>query len=532
MSISTLIRTGHDVVFSEGCSVLRGRHRKVARIARVFKGIYPLVTVHQVRTDEEVRVAAALSVLGTDLESWHRRYGHVGLKTLKSMAKNKVVKGLCIVKRTKPPTCLVCALTKATTRAPPKNRTSSAEVAESIVHADLSGPVTKSREGHRFFMVISLRGFVQVYPLKKKSEATSKMKVFLKLIERQAAVPASEIKVIKTDGGTEFLNKVFRRLVQSQCIAQEHKARYSSYENGVTERAVRTVTEMASALVADSGMLHNMSKVPIFGQAVTARIPEEIRVKYQWFKNPRGELGALVGCTDEVKGYKGDVPSAYVKADLPEIIYMNPVEGLLEPVEKARAIPASKVAEPTMPIAVKTPEDLSGAIGEKQPITVQFSAPRCGGCKMVTPQDDAADGERVPGHQVPKVLHRFAMGGARPYRTPMVPNTRLDEVSDCPTPEEVAIMRRMPYREAAEALLYLARVTRPDISFAVSQLASTQRPPSEGRLGCSQDSISITQPKEGESRHHRALAGSYAGHTALENKFHLVPSGILNPNVI
>ncbi|KAG6580148.1 Myosin protein [Phytophthora cinnamomi] len=58
-----------------------------------------------------------------------------------------------------------------------------------------------------------------------------------------------------------------------------------------------------------------------------------------------------------------------------------------------------------MPIEVKTPEDFSGAIGEKQPATVQFSAPRCGGCKMVTPQGDATDGERVPGRQVPKDVY-------------------------------------------------------------------------------------------------------------------------------
>ncbi|KAG6619091.1 putative thioredoxin [Phytophthora cinnamomi] len=61
-----------------------------------------------------------------------------------------------------------------------------------------------------------------------------------------------------------------------------------------------------------------------------------------------------------------------------------------------------------MPIEVKTPEDFSSAIGEKQPATVQFSAPRCGDCKMVTPQGDAADGGRVPGRQVPKGEHRGA----------------------------------------------------------------------------------------------------------------------------
>ncbi|KAG6622587.1 putative thioredoxin [Phytophthora cinnamomi] len=61
-----------------------------------------------------------------------------------------------------------------------------------------------------------------------------------------------------------------------------------------------------------------------------------------------------------------------------------------------------------MPIEVKTLEDFSGAISEKQPTTVQFSEPRCGGCKMVTPQGDASDGERVPGRQVPKGEHRGA----------------------------------------------------------------------------------------------------------------------------
>ncbi|KAE9296917.1 hypothetical protein PR003_g23640 [Phytophthora rubi] len=523
------------------------------------------------------------------------------------------------------------------------------EAADGVVHADLSGPVAKSRE---YFMVVSWRSFLQAYPLKMKSEATSKTKAFLRLIDRQAAVPASEIKVVRTDSGTEFLNKDFRRLMQLEGILHEHTARYSSFQNGVAERAIPTVTEMASAILTDSGLLHSLwvdallhavllrNRIPKRGykvllpgpgqpvfEARSAQLVDrmlfelsdvgkddesdfvhnegveleerdaqheaddqahvskstalrrskrvealtqdqatafavlgevlreplnlaEARRSTQWVEWNRAiskEVQALydngtfewvdlpantaildhtiqfrlkTGALGEVTQFKarlcargdrqrflidfadtyapvatlmtvriffvivaklklvvrqGDVPAAYVKADLPEVIYVKPVPGFGTEVHKGKVWRLRKALyglrqagrewnkaidiylrgyglQPTEVDPCLYFARVSGSLLLNKFIVKDMGEPeqflgtrvqRTGPASITLSQTAYVD----------EILHRFAMDGSRPQRTPMMPNTRLDTLDDQPTNDELAVMRRMPYREAVGALL-------------------------------------------------------------------------------
>lgn len=63
-----------------------------------------------------------------------------------------------------------------------------------------------------------------------------------------------------------------------------------------------------------------------------------------------------------------------------------------------------------------------------------------------------------------EVLERFGMSDCRPVRTPIEVNAKFDR--DNSEKDDT-----IPYRQAVGCLLYLAQVTRPDISFAVNKLS-------------------------------------------------------------
>jgi transposase InsO family protein len=69
------------------------------------------------------------------------------------------------------------------------------------------------------------------------------------------------------------------------------------------------------------------------------------------------------------------------------------------------------------------------------------------------------------------IIRRYGCHNERPLSLPMGTNMRLSSDQSPKTPEDIAAMRNIPYRQAIGSLMYASLATRPDITFAVTRLS-------------------------------------------------------------
>ena len=105
------------------------------------------------------------------------------------------------------------------------------------MHSDVCGPMKTTSMGAAKYFVTFIDDFsrmVWLYPIKAKSECFDKFKEFKALVEKQLE---KKIKVFRSDNGGEFMKK--------EGIARQTSAPYIPQQNGIAERANRTIVEMA-----------------------------------------------------------------------------------------------------------------------------------------------------------------------------------------------------------------------------------------------------------------------------------------------
>src|SRR5579859_6948889 len=219
----------------------------VATTIRAAGGLFRLKTP----TDAFAYAAQVTSVTPElDIDIWHRRMGHLGEDNVRKLA--KMVDGMGIKVRTTVGVCEAC-LNGKQHRQPSHQPATRAKEPLELVHSDLCGPIDPPTYGGTNYYLLFTDDYtrmMRIYPLKKKSSAS----VLEKFKEYQAETETQKtgklIKRLRTDGGGEY-EKWMGIHLKGSGIIHETTAPYSPDQNGVAERANRTIMKRVKAIIAE-----------------------------------------------------------------------------------------------------------------------------------------------------------------------------------------------------------------------------------------------------------------------------------------
>nr|GFB48111.1 retrovirus-related Pol polyprotein from transposon TNT 1-94 [Tanacetum cinerariifolium] len=172
---------------------------------------------------------------------WHRRLSHLTLNTINLLSKNDIVVGLPKLKFVKDHLCSSCELGKAKRKSFHTKLTPSSKRRLQLLHMDLCGPMrVASINGKRYVLVIvdDYSRYTWTYFLRSKDETPKVLINFLRLVQRGLQ---AQVRVVRTDKGTEFLNQTLNAYFSVEGILHQTSVARTPEQNGVVERRNRTL---------------------------------------------------------------------------------------------------------------------------------------------------------------------------------------------------------------------------------------------------------------------------------------------------
>jgi hypothetical protein len=190
--------------------------------------------------------------------SWellHRRLGHIGSSNLRKVI--GMVDGIQIKEKfakTHIKNCQTCLLAKATQSPHPSllHTTYNSSNPIHTLHIDTSGPLEPSITGDRYFVpIVTSCGAVTGFTVPRKSDIVEEVISTIIFLQQETG---HNVKVVRTDNGTEFHNKRFIKFLRSYGIKYEPTVPYNPSSNGKAEKTIDTLTTKARCLLQDSDL--------------------------------------------------------------------------------------------------------------------------------------------------------------------------------------------------------------------------------------------------------------------------------------
>lgn len=230
----------------------------VCEIVRETDGDKALIASKQGRSYKVEFRSTSIAYVGNEVKPaprniWHARLGHPSSKFVDELVKGNL---LSVPKdditASTVDDCTACAEGKMTRRHFGDTKSSSSTNKLQLVHSDLCGPMRlNSLGGARYFLILvdDYTRFTYVTFLKKKSDTLCEFKRFVTMIDTQGN---GQIRALRTDNGTEYVNKAFNNYLTSKGIVHQTSAPYTPEQNGIAERANRTLIEKSRCMLRHS----------------------------------------------------------------------------------------------------------------------------------------------------------------------------------------------------------------------------------------------------------------------------------------
>ena len=197
--------------------------------------------------------AGRVSTCDLDSTLWHRRFCHLNREDVQRIIKGDIVSGVTVKsKQEMDPICEPCLAGKQHRVSVPKLAQHRSSVPLQLVHSDVHGPLpVRSRQHYQYWITFidDATRYWAVLPLKNKSDAFAAFKQYKAFAENQLN---SQIKCIRDDKGGEYMSGEWQAFCSAHGIQRQHTVRAEPHQNGVAERANRTLMEAIIAMLNES----------------------------------------------------------------------------------------------------------------------------------------------------------------------------------------------------------------------------------------------------------------------------------------
>ncbi|KMQ86061.1 retrovirus-related pol polyprotein from transposon tnt 1-94 [Lasius niger] len=243
LSVRRLAIKGLTVNFDNSRCVIACGKREIAH-AEPSMGMYKL---------QLKEIAMSMKSRHTLLcqHTWHRKFGHRSQEAIQQLSQG-LATGITIKDCGIRATCECCIKGKMSRLPFPKSSESKSKAPLDLLHTDVCGPMqVKTPGGKRYALTVidDYSRFTHVYLLETKSSTKIALRKYIDLVSNKFN---RKPKVIRSDRGREYIDKVFTEQLEKDGIQVQLTAPYSPQQNGVAERKNRSLMNMVRCMLDDA----------------------------------------------------------------------------------------------------------------------------------------------------------------------------------------------------------------------------------------------------------------------------------------